>query len=187
MWVFFHLIFKSTIGLVFGSKCIVFGIISAISDYYIYRVEELEGKSMKPVCLLQLCRIGTVIYDWVDIKWLKNYYNFGFDHFEGSWRKAGILGLVDSLLGNIGPFATGDWILPDLTIQGSLQMNSNLKTFKNTYYFSYATKMTGNWLRGGYTLPLSLCGIHPMLFIRVLQMSLWRYPQRLHPIYKGYR
>ncbi|KAG8085559.1 hypothetical protein GUJ93_ZPchr0010g10817 [Zizania palustris] len=48
-----------------------------------------DGRSMKYICLLQLCRIGVIIYDWLDIPWLKNYYNFGFDHFEMSWRKQG--------------------------------------------------------------------------------------------------
>ncbi|KAL9329499.1 hypothetical protein ACSQ67_004502 [Phaseolus vulgaris] len=40
-----------------------------------------------------------------------------------SWRKMGIWGLVNCLLGNAGPFASGDWILPDLTIQGSTRLN----------------------------------------------------------------
>ncbi|KAL9277283.1 hypothetical protein ACSQ67_025168 [Phaseolus vulgaris] len=40
-----------------------------------------------------------------------------------SWRKMGIWGLVNCLLGNAGPFGSGDWVLPDLTIQGSTRVN----------------------------------------------------------------
>ncbi|KAK8299736.1 hypothetical protein V6Z11_D05G338100 [Gossypium hirsutum] len=144
-----------------------------------------DGQNMKPLCLLQLCRLGVIIYDWLDIPLLKAYYNFGFDHFNLSWRKAGLWGLVDCLLGNAGPWATGDWILPDLTIQGSIKLNSNLQTFPNTFYFSYATKRTRKIL--GVTVPSGILGIHPMLFIRVLQMSLYRYPTDVPPPYKGYR
>jgi len=82
-----------------------------------------DGKTLKPICLLQLCRIWVIIYDWFGISWLKKYCNFGFDHFNMSWRKMGIWGLVNCLLGNAGPFASGDWILPDLTIQGSTRLN----------------------------------------------------------------
>ena len=144
-----------------------------------------DGRSMRSICLLQLCRLGVIVYDWLDIPWLKNYYNFGFDHFGMGWRKTGILGLIDLLLGNSGPFASGDWILPDLTIQGSLKLNSNLHTFPNTFYFSYATKRTRKFW--GFTLPSSVLGVHPVLFIRVLQMSQWRHPSNVSPPYKGYR
>lgn len=144
-----------------------------------------DGRTLKPICLLQLCRLGVIIYDWFDISWLKAYYNFGFDHFNMSWKKAGIWGLVDWLLGNAGPFASGDWILPDLTIQGSLRLNSHLHTFPNTYYFSYATKRTKKIF--GVTVPSGILGIHPLLFIRVLQMSQWRHPSDVSPPYKGYR
>ncbi|KAI3953994.1 hypothetical protein MKW98_017818 [Papaver atlanticum] len=102
----------------------------------------LDGmQPMKPICLLQLCRLG--------------------------------------------PFASGDWILPDLTIQGSTRLNSHLRTFPNTYYFSYATKKTRNLM--GITLPSSILGIHPRLFIRVLQMSQWTHPPDALLPYKGYR
>jgi hypothetical protein len=144
-----------------------------------------DGRSMRSICLLQLCRLGVIVYDWLDIPWLKNYYNFGFDHFEMSWRKVGFSGLVDLLLGNTGPFSSGDWILPDLTIQGSLRLNSTLKTFPNTFYFSYATKRTRKLF--GITVPSSVLGVHPMLFLRVLQMCMWRHPQSAPLPYKGYR
>nr|CAD1833701.1 unnamed protein product [Ananas comosus var. bracteatus] len=55
----------------------------------------------------------------------------------------------------------------------------------NTYYFSYATKRTRKFL--GLTIPASVLGIHPLLFLRVLQMCLWRYPTNVPPPYKGYR
>lgn len=144
-----------------------------------------DGMTMKPICLLQLCRLGVIIYDWFDIPWLKSYYNFGFDHFNMSWRKIGVWGLVDCLLGNAGPFASEDWILPDLTIQGSMRLNSHLQTFPDTYYFSYATKRTRQLL--GYTVPSGILGIHPLLFIRVLQMCMWSHPPDVPPPYKGYR
>ncbi|CAN1320798.1 lip [Linum perenne] len=91
-----------------------------------------DGKSLKPISLLQICRLGVIVYDWLDIPWLKAYYNFGFDHF------------------NI-----------------------------------YATKRTTKIM--GVTLPSSILGIHPMLFIRVLQMSQWRLPSDVPSPYKGYR
>uniref|UniRef100_A0A6N2K137 Lipase-like C-terminal domain-containing protein n=1 Tax=Salix viminalis TaxID=40686 RepID=A0A6N2K137_SALVM len=142
-------------------------------------------RNMKPICLLQFCRLGTIIYDWFDIHWLKAYYNFGFDHFNMSWKKMGIFGLIDCLLGNTGPFASGDWILPDLTIQGSMQLNCHLQTFPDTYYFSYATKCTKRIF--GITVPSGIIGIHPFIFIRVLQMSQWRHSPDVFPPYKGYR
>ncbi|TYI29949.1 hypothetical protein ES332_A05G351500v1 [Gossypium tomentosum] len=85
-----------------------------------------DGQNMKPLCLLQLCRLGVIIYDWLDIPLLKAYYNFG-----------------------------------------------------------YATKRTRKIL--GVTVPSGILGIHPMLFMRVLQMSLYRYPTDVPPPYKGYR
>lgn len=138
-----------------------------------------------PVSLLQLWRIGVIVYEWLDIPWMKDYYNFGFDHFSMTWRKVGIRGLLDYLLGNAGPFASGDWILPDLTIQGSIKLNRHLHTFPQTYYFSYATKHPTKVM--GFAVPSGIRGIHPLLFIRVLQMSQWRHPQHVSPPYKGYR
>ncbi|GER51542.1 alpha/beta-Hydrolases superfamily protein [Striga asiatica] len=152
---------------------------------YLDGMQPENGKSIKPVSLLQLCRIGVILYDWFDIQWLKNYYNFGFDHFNLSRRKTGIWGLVNCLLGKTGPFASGDWILPDLTIQGSIRLNAHIQTFSDTYYFSYATKRTRKVM--GVTIPSGLLGIRFLLFVRVLQMSQWRYPPDVDPPYKGYR
>ncbi|XP_058082283.1 uncharacterized protein LOC131230395 [Magnolia sinica] len=161
------------------------GALNGTTRTYLDGMQPNDGSSMKPMCLLQLCRLGVIMYDWLDLAWLKNYYNFGFDHFNLTWRKMGLLGLVDCLLGNVGPFASGDWILPDLTIQGSMQINSKINTFPHTFYFSYATKQTRSVM--GITVPSSLFGIHPLLFIRVLQMSQWRYPSDALPPFKGYR
>ncbi|KAH6805202.1 alpha/beta-Hydrolases superfamily protein [Perilla frutescens var. hirtella] len=161
------------------------GAFNGTTRAYLDGIQPEDGKSLKPVCLLQLCRIGVILYDWFDIPWLKNYYNFGFDHFNMSWKKMGIWGLVNCLMGKSGPFASGDWILPDLTIQGSMRLNSHIQTFPDTYYFSYATKHTRKLM--GITVPSGIFRIHPLLFIRVLQMSQWRHPPDVSPPYKGYR
>ncbi|CDY20861.1 BnaC05g26310D [Brassica napus] len=137
---------------------------------YLDGIQPEDGKSLKPICLLQICRFGSIIYDWLDISWLKSYYNFGFDHFNMSWKKTGLRGLVDCLLGNAGPFASssGDWILPDLSIQETMKLNANLKTFPNTFYFSYATKRTRKPPLGG------VMGIHPLLSIRGYRDEDWQ-------------
>eukprot|EP00268_Persea_americana_P044596 TRINITY_DN4508_c0_g1_i8.p1 TRINITY_DN4508_c0_g1~~TRINITY_DN4508_c0_g1_i8.p1 ORF type:complete len:459 (-),score=71.64 TRINITY_DN4508_c0_g1_i8:196-1572(-) len=161
------------------------GALNGTTRTYLDGMQPEDGRSMKLVCLLQLCRLGVIVYEWIDISWLKNYYNFGFDHFNLTRKKTGIWGVVDCLLGHTGPFASGDWILPDLTIQGSMIINSKLNTFPNTYYFSYATKRTQKIM--GVTLPSGIRGIHPLFFIRVLQMSQWRHPPDVSPPFKGYR
>ncbi|XP_042430670.1 lipase-like [Zingiber officinale] len=161
------------------------GALNGTTRAYFDGMRPEDGRFMKPISLLQFCRLGVIIYDWLDISWLKHYYNFGFDHFQMGWRNAGLSGLVDLLLGNTGPFASGDWILPDLTIQGSIRLNSGLQTFPNTFYFSYATKRTRKVF--GFTIPSSILGIHPLLFLRVMQMCQWRFPRNAPPPYKGYR
>lgn len=143
-----------------------------------------DGKSLKPVCLLQICRVGCILYHWLDVPWLKRYYDFGFDHFGMSWRVAGVSGLADLLAGAAGPFATGDWILPDLTIQGAARINARVRTFPCTFYFSYASRRTAR-VRG-VTVPSGVLRIHPLLFTRVMQMCRWRHPAA-EPPYKGYR
>ncbi|KAK8947481.1 hypothetical protein KSP39_PZI007483 [Platanthera zijinensis] len=161
------------------------GALNGTTRAYYDGMQPADGKSMKTISLLQLCRLGVIFYDWLDITWLKNYYNFGFDHFEMGWRKTGLLGLIDLLLGNTGPFASEDWILPDLTLQGSMILNANLRSFPSTYYFSYATRRTRKIM--GITVPSNLFLIHPLLFVRVLQMCKWRHPKDVPPPYKGYR
>lgn len=90
---------------------------------------------MKSFSLLQILRVGVLVYEWLDIPILKHYYDFGFDHYNLGWHKAGIRGLIDTLLNNSGPFAHGNWVLPDLSIQSALQLNKKLKTFDKTFYF----------------------------------------------------
>ncbi|XP_031125738.1 uncharacterized protein LOC116028081 [Ipomoea triloba] len=161
------------------------GALNGTTRAYLDGIQPEDGRSLKPISLLQICRIGVIIYDWLDIPWLKAYYNFGFDHFNISWKKIGVRGLLDCLLDNAGPFASGDWILPDLTIQGSVKLNTHLSTFPNTYYFSYATNCTRKII--DVTIPSSLLGIHPLLFIRVLQMTQWQHPSHVPLPCKGYR
>ncbi|XP_019176440.1 PREDICTED: uncharacterized protein LOC109171816 isoform X1 [Ipomoea nil] len=161
------------------------GAFNGTTRAYLDGMEPGDGKAMKTVSLLQICRVGVLIYEWLDIRWLKAYYNFGFDHFNLSRGKIGVWGLVGCLLGKSGPFASGDWILPDLTIQGSIKLNTGLHTFPNTYYFSYATKRTRKIM--GISVPSGVLGIHPMLLIRVLEMSQWRHPSDVPVPYKGYR
>ncbi|XP_061993924.1 uncharacterized protein LOC133711858 [Rosa rugosa] len=81
------------------------GAFNGTTRTYLDGMQPEDGKTLKPICLLQLCRIGVIIYDWLDISWLKEYYNFGFDHYNITWKKVGVWGLIDCLLGNSGPFA----------------------------------------------------------------------------------
>ncbi|CAN6165905.1 unnamed protein product [Urochloa humidicola] len=154
------------------------------------------GRTMRAACLLQVCRVGSVLYHWLDIPWLNRYYDFGFSHFDMSRRRIGIRGLADLLLrggdnGKCGPFATGDWILPDLTIHDAARINTRVRTFPDTFYFSYATRCTARRRSGGTAVPSSgmLLGIHPLMFLRAMQMSRWRYPTGpgTPPPYEGYR
>ena len=94
-----------------------------------------DGRSLAAISLLQLLRVGVVIYEWMDIPFLKRYYGFGFDHYEMNWRKIGLTGLVKSLLFETGPFASRDWICSDLSIQSAVELNRHLQTFPNTFYF----------------------------------------------------
>ncbi|KAF0921050.1 hypothetical protein E2562_038400 [Oryza meyeriana var. granulata] len=97
---------------------------------YLDRMQPEDGKSLKPVCLLQICWVGCFLYHWLDVPWLKRYYDFGFGHFACMSRRA------------MGPFATGDWILPDLVIQGAVRINASARTFPCTFYFSCASRQT---------------------------------------------
>lgn len=191
---------------------------------------------MKSFSLLQVLRVAVLLYEWLDIPILKRYYDFGFDHYNLQWHKAGITGLVDTLLNKSGPFVHGNWVLPDLSIHSAVQLNKNLRTFDKTFYFrcvnesirlifdscwlcyilewvqlvkfnlvtcfseyllskaeicslgarSYATKGTKKWF-SLWTLPGSILGTHPLLFIRSLQICLWRHPRELPVPYEGYR
>ncbi|XP_057948770.1 uncharacterized protein LOC131144254 [Malania oleifera] len=161
------------------------GALNGSTRPYLDGMQPEDRRCLKPKSMLQLLRIGIAILDWFDIPWIKSYYNFGFDHFGITWKKTGVSGLIDCILGNIGPCASGDWVLPDLTIQGAMQINSRLNTFPNTFYFSYATKQTRKFM--GHTIPSNLLKIHPLLWFKTLQMSQWRFPPEVEPPYKGYR
>lgn len=114
-----------------------------------------DGKSMKKFSLLQILRLTVIVYEWLDIPLLKKYYDFGFDHYNLQWHKAGLRGLIDALLDRRGPFVDANWVLPDLSIQSSVELNRKLKTCDRTYYFRYATSKgyyacikSTNWLVG---------------------------------------
>ncbi|CAL5079853.1 unnamed protein product [Urochloa decumbens] len=158
------------------------------------RPEVAGGRTMRAACLLQVCRVGSVLYHWLDVPFLNRYYDFGFGHFGMSRRVAGgvrgLAGLLRGANGAWGPFATGDWILPDLTIHGASRVNARVRTFPGTFYFSYATRCAARTPGGGAAVPPSgSMGIHPLLFLRAVQMSRWRYPAGAGtpPPYEGYR
>ncbi|XP_062190584.1 uncharacterized protein LOC133893550 [Phragmites australis] len=165
------------------------GALNGCTRAYLDGMRTEDGTSLRPVCLLQICRVGSILYHWLDLPWLKRYYDFGFDHFGMSRRLVGASGVANLLLvgagDGTGPFGTGDWILPDLTIQGAARINARVRTFPGTFYFSYASRRTARV--GGVTVPSGVLRIHPLLFIRVMQMCRWRYPADAEPPYKGYR
>lgn len=76
-----------------------------------------------------------LLLEWLDIPLLKRYYDFGFDHYNLEWHKAGFTGLVNTLLNKTGPFASANWVVSDLSVQSALQLNKKLKTFDRTFYF----------------------------------------------------
>ncbi|KAK3023665.1 hypothetical protein RJ639_043546 [Escallonia herrerae] len=159
------------------------GALNGSTKAYIMGMKPEDWRHVKPVSVLQICCLGIILYDWLDMSWMKSYYHFGFDHFNISRRKIGVRGLVDCLLGNAGPFASGDWVLPDITISGSIHTNSQLTTFPNTFYFSYPAKLTKR-VRG-FIVPTSIPEMNPWFFFEVFLMSLWRYPTDLPPPYEG--
>lgn len=161
------------------------GVLNGSTRIYLDGIKPEDGCSLTRISLLQLLRVGVVIYEWLDIPVLKKYYGFGFDHYDMSWRKIGLSGLVKAILFETGPFASHDWICPDLSIQSAVGLNQHLQTFPNTFYFSYATQMTRKFL--GFTVPSSMMGIHPLLCLRALQMCQWRHPSHSPLPYQGYR
>ncbi|KAI8547833.1 hypothetical protein RHMOL_Rhmol07G0226500 [Rhododendron molle] len=156
-----------------------------VCPFDLFLIEPENWKSMKAINPIQLCRLSMIFSDWMDISWLKSYYSFGFDHFDMSWRKVGLKGLFDCLMGKAGPFASGDWVLPDLTIQGSMEINQKLKTFPNTFYFSYATKRTRKI--DSVTTPAPIREINPWFYIQISEMCHWHYPTNVPLPYEGYR
>lgn len=161
------------------------GVLNGSTRIFLDGINPDDGRSLVPISLLQVLRMGIVIYEWLNIPYLKRYYGFGFDHFDMSWRKIGLRGLAKSLFFQTGPFASYDWICSDLSIQVAVECNQHLQTFPNTYYFSYATQMTKKFW--GFTFPSSIMGIHPLLLLRAFQMCQWRHPICSPLPYEGYR
>nr|XP_043609603.1 uncharacterized protein LOC122581435 [Erigeron canadensis] len=161
------------------------GVLNGSTITYIYGMKPDEWRYAKTISPLGLLSFVVLIYDWLDIPWLKRYYNFGFDHFHMSRKKIGFWGLVDCLLGNAGPFASSDWVIPDVTIQGSTQINSQVTTFADTYYFSYASKATKQVK--GKVVPKILQSGDAWLHFQTRWMSKWHYPTHIQLPYKDYR
>ncbi|MCO5569728.1 hypothetical protein L7F22_023443 [Adiantum nelumboides] len=161
------------------------GVLNGSTRILLDGINPEDGRSLTGISLLQLLRVGVVIYEWLDIPFLKKYYGFGFDHFDMNWRTIGLCGLVKSLLCETGPFASHDWIGPDLSIHSAVECNRHLQTFPNTFYFSYATRMSRKFL--GFTVPTSIMRIHPLLYMRAFQMCQWRHPTHVPLPYDGYR
>ncbi|XP_047058137.1 lipase-like [Lolium rigidum] len=161
------------------------GALNGTTRSYLDGIRPEDSRSLRPICLAHVCRVGITLYHWLDSPWLKRYYDFGFDHFDMSWRVVGLSVLPSLLAGTRGPFATGDWIMSDLTVQGAARMNAGVRTFPSTFYFSYASRRTARV--HGVTVPSGVLCIHPLLFIRVLQMCRWRHPTDAEPPCEGYR
>ncbi|KAF8655138.1 hypothetical protein HU200_061275 [Digitaria exilis] len=161
------------------------GALNGCTRAYIDGVRPEDGWSLRPLCLVQVCRVGSILYHWLDLPFLNRYYDFGFRHFAMSRRVVGVAGLLfgsgDRRRG--GPFATGDWILPDLTIHGAARINARVRTFPSTFYFSYASRRSS----GGGGGSSGMVGIHPLLFLRAMQIRRWRYPAGVALPYEGYR
>eukprot|EP00850_Spirogloea_muscicola_P013825 SM000096S24854 [mRNA] locus=s96:111677:115526:+ [translate_table: standard] len=160
------------------------GAMNGTTRVFIDGISPTDGKSMHPIALVQVLRVGIIIYEFLDLPSLKNLYSFGFEHFRMAWHQMGIWGLLCHLASIQGPFLSGDWVLPDLSIQYTIELNKKLKTYPNTYYFSYATVQTRKFF--GRTIPASP-NIHPLFILRTLQMGQWRHPTYYPRPYDGYR
>uniref|UniRef100_A0ACD5VNW5 Uncharacterized protein n=1 Tax=Avena sativa TaxID=4498 RepID=A0ACD5VNW5_AVESA len=161
------------------------GALNGTTRAYLDGLRPEDGRSLRPVCLAHVCRLASTLYHWLDSPWLKRYYDFGFDHFGMSCRAVGLMGLPSLLAGTKGPFATGDWIMPDITIGGAARINAAVRTFPGTFYFSYASRRTTK-VRG-VTVPSGVLRIHPLMFVRVMQMSRWHHPATCKAPCTGYR
>ncbi|KAG0613388.1 hypothetical protein M758_6G099300 [Ceratodon purpureus] len=162
------------------------GALNGTTRVYTDGIRPEDGWSIKRgFCALQALRVVVILYEWLDIPFLKKYYDLGFDHYNLQWRKAGISGLVKALFNRSGPFVRGNYVVPDLSVHSAVEMNKKLRTFDKTFYFSYATKGTKKWF-SLWTLPGTVFGTHYLLFIRSLQIALWRYPKGLPLPYEGF-
>ncbi|XP_071720939.1 uncharacterized protein [Rutidosis leptorrhynchoides] len=163
----------------------VSGALNGSTIAYIYGAKPDDWRFVKTTSPLGLLCFAVIIYDWLDIPWLKRYYNFGFDHFNVSRKNVGFSGLIDCLLGNTGPFASSDWVIPNITIQGSTEINSKINTFQDTYYFSYASKITK--LVEGKVVPKRLRNGNMWYDLQASWTCKWRYPSHVQPPYDKYR
>ncbi|KAI3811760.1 hypothetical protein L1987_21490 [Smallanthus sonchifolius] len=144
-----------------------------------------DWRYAKGISPLGLFCFAVTIYVWLDIPLLKRYYNFGFDHFHMSRKNIGFWGLVECLSGNAGPFVSSDWVIPDLTIQGSTQINRQLNTFPDTYYFSYVTKATKQV--EGKVVPKRMQTSDIFSHIHTLWICKWCYPTNVQLPYNEYK
>jgi hypothetical protein len=87
--------------------------------------------------------VGYILYHWLNVLWVKLYYNFGFDHFSHMSR---------------APWGCGTWLccspVQPLSPRGTGS------------YLSYTNKQTTEV--GGVTMPSGVLWIHPLLFISFL-------------------
>ncbi|KAF2301636.1 hypothetical protein GH714_028439 [Hevea brasiliensis] len=49
------------------------GAFNGTTRTYFDGMQPEDGRTMKPICLLQILRLGVIIYDWLDIRMLKDY------------------------------------------------------------------------------------------------------------------
>eukprot|EP00271_Cylindrocystis_brebissonii_P004607 TRINITY_DN1638_c0_g3_i2.p1 TRINITY_DN1638_c0_g3~~TRINITY_DN1638_c0_g3_i2.p1 ORF type:complete len:330 (-),score=26.47 TRINITY_DN1638_c0_g3_i2:453-1442(-) len=160
------------------------GALNGTTRVYLDGICPSDGLTIRTISLAQVLRFIVIALEWLELPGSRQMYRWGFDHFRLSWRERGFKGLFQLLRGEIGPFHTPDWILPDLSIQTAVRLNQRLKTYPGTYYFSYATVKTRRVM--GRTLPATQ-GIHPLFFLRTLQMSQWRHPRSAELPHEGYR
>ncbi|XP_076928839.1 uncharacterized protein LOC143592951 [Bidens hawaiensis] len=168
-----------------ASVAAVSGVFNGSTIPYIYGMKPGDWRFAKTISPLRFLCFAVTIYDWLDIPLLKRYYNFGFDHLHTSRKKIGFWGLVDCLSGKAGPFVSSDWVIPDVTIQGSIQINSHLNTFADTYYFSYAAKATQEV--EGKVVPKRMQTCDILSHVHSLWLCKWRYPANIQPPCKEYR
>ncbi|PWA49913.1 hypothetical protein CTI12_AA477590 [Artemisia annua] len=161
------------------------GALNGSTITYIYGMKPDDWRFAKTFSPLWLLSVAVTIYEWLDVPWLKRYYSFGFDHFHMSRKHIGFWGLVDCLSGNAGPFASSDWVIPEVTIQGSTHINSQLNTFSDTYYFSYAVKATEQV--EGKVVPKRIQSGGSWFRVQASWICDWSYPKKFQPPYSEYR
>lgn len=68
-----------------------------------------------------------------------------------------------------------------------MEINSQLNTFPNTFYLSYAGKVTKKKKGGNSIVPSCVPSYNFLLLLQVFQICSWRYPLNVPPPYNGYR